>query len=217
MPFRLVVVLLLVLGASRANADSEVLAVDPPAGPPAPAVAPRVGFYGEMFLGYGLLQEELDFPSGRMTTQTDARSLRWALGARVAAGDMDIRLGGVIDVVHASSGEGAAIGLELQMDWPLVSGWRAGGRGSLSTGNGDGTPTTLDGVIGSAGLRLRKDYVIVGLDGMRVWNDHGHATGAMLTVGFGGRPGKYLVGVSAATTAVLGAILIGVMSTGSTH
>ena len=230
MPSRIVpIVAVAVLGglatARPAAADAEVLEVDPPAvavgtaalaAPVAPAS--RLGFYAEMMLGYGHLRSELVSPNNgyRSMTGTDTRGLRWALGARISEGAMDVRLGAVVDVVSAS-GTGAAIGVELQADWAFAAGWRAGGRISGAIGNGNGDPTTLDGNVGCAGIRLRKDAAIIGVDAVRVWHPDGHATGGMLTIGFGGRPGKYLVGASAGATAVLAILAMASFAGATTH
>jgi hypothetical protein len=222
MPSRRVLVaiaLAVAVAASPAHAETEVLEVDPPGPPGPPAVHPaRLGFYGEVSLGYGYLSGETVSPTNRDRAMTDSGGghLRWALGARVTHLHLDARFGGVIDVVN-TDGAGAAFGAELQVDWPLPAGWRAGVRGSLSAGNGNGSPTTLDGLVGCAGVRLRKDAAIIGLDAVRVDQDRAQATGAIVTVGLGGRPGKVLVGVSAAATAVLGVLAIGLMAGATTH
>jgi hypothetical protein len=217
---------ILIALAPSAAADTEVLVVDPPA-PQASVAAPsltpsrtkdRLRFYAEMVLGYGRVHGEMvsPFTGYRGRTDSDVRGLRWAVGARLATTAMDVRLGAVLDVVSAG-GEGAAIGLELQADWPLPAGWRAGGRVSISSGNGNGDPTTLDGVVGVAGLRLRKDVAIIGLDAVQVWHGDGSAIGGMLSVGMSGRPGKYLVGVSATAASILGVVAIVAMAGTTTH
>jgi hypothetical protein len=215
---RIAVVLAAAAVARPAAADTEVLVLDPPAAPAVGAPARRDGgLYAEMSLGYGRLRAELAFANGnRWMTDSDVRGLRWALGGRVAFGAMEARLGAVLDVVNAG-GNGAALGVETQLDWPLGAGWRGGARLSVGKGDGNGDPTTLDGVVGSAGLRLRRDVIIVGVDAVRVWHPEGDATGGLVVLGFGGRPGKYLAGTSAVVASVVGIILLGAMAGATTH
>ena len=123
--------------------------------------------------------------------------------------------------VFKGQGEGAALGIEAQGLWDLRQAWRIGPRLSASLGNGNGSPTSGDGQIVMAGIRVHSGDVVFGVDSVFIRNgqdgDHGFANGVLAGVGIGGRSGKYGIAISAGAAALLGILAIVALSQVSTH
>jgi hypothetical protein len=121
------------------------------------------------------------------------------------------RVGPSIGILSAYTDSFAA-GLESQVDYPVIAGWRLGGRGSLSIAR-------QKRAMWIAGVRARHRVVSLGVDvigfGPNAGGTRGHAVGMMGTLGLEGRAGKYGLGLGLAG----GAIIMGltVLALAGTH
>ena len=167
-----------------ANADAEptALTAEP---------SDHAEIYAETSLGFGV----------RFQGTSAARSnLRAALGVAFRVVGARGRAGVVGDLflVHRSGGrDGAAIGIEGQLDWDIASGWRLGPRLSISWERASAPRSS--GLLEVVGLRLHNRTWSFGIDAFRLPgneqrvepSDRSDATGLLVIGGLGGRAGKY--------------------------
>lgn len=181
-----------------------------------------VGFYGEPSVWGGKLWGEYHGATGfGMDVSSGMVDLRLSLGAAIAIRPgWNARVGAAVDVFKGQS-EAAALGIEAQALRDLRRAWRIGLRVSASLGNGNGVPTSGDGQIVMAGLRIHRGVVVFGVDGVFIRNgtegNHGFANGILAGVGIGGRPGKYGIAISAGGAALLGILAVVALRQAYTH
>ena len=111
---------------------------------------------------------------------------------------------------------GLTVGVAVHADWPAVSCWRIGPRGSFSVGEGDGA-NTGDGRTLMFGVHARNRRIRVGFDVLHVDGDRESGTGFLVGAGLDGRAGRYgMLGVAGA--AVIGGIIaVAALANANTH
>ncbi|NVB84235.1 MAG: hypothetical protein HOV81_38015 [Kofleriaceae bacterium] len=175
------------------------------------AAAERPRLYTDASLWIGHRWSEKQFGADYVEdTDEPAALLRYSAGAVFVLHEkLDLRVGPALDLAwDAEEKSGIAIGLEGEVDHRLDPTWALGARLSFSVGGGRAAAT--EGQNAMAGLRLRSDSVMFGIDA--VFARSGDTTtfrstrGVMLGAGLTGRPGRYVFAGSAAIATIVGII-----------
>lgn len=157
--------------------------------------------YSEYYLSGGGVVGEQHLSDGQVIDASTALGgLRVAAGWKLAAArEIDVRIGGALDIIGELDGASASIGFEVGADHPLTTCWRAGLRVSGSVG-GDKGP--VEGQLVMAGIRISNPRVTFGIDGVFARNGDkfgfGWENGVLVGAGVRGRHANYAIATSAA-------------------
>jgi hypothetical protein len=145
------------------------------------------------FVGVGLGGMVSDVSVGGID-RSEVSVLRASLGAqRGDAAGVNYRLGGTFDMFF-DYGSSIALGIEGQIDHPVIAGLRVGGRASVGLSSKKRPLWTI-------GMRVRHRVVSCGVDvlgfGAKLDQSPDHAVGVIGVLGLDGRAGKYGIAIGA--------------------
>ena len=170
---------------------------------PSPVDEPSVRFYVTSTFGVAIVDVHSDNGVPEYHSGDAIAILAGSAGIEVdAPRRVSVRVGPSV-ALFARASDDLGLGGELQLDVPLNPCWRIGARASASY-----LVFSERGAF-TVGMRVRHRHVLFGFDVLRTTTAENApaATGVVFTVGFEGRPARYVTGISLGLVVALGPLV----------